>query len=184
MNNIKYVENINIEKILIWDKNPRFQLKFSVENNFDIDYENDDCYIQMLIKQEIEQTDEDSNDNKNLKYFKELIESLLKNGFIKDNDQIFVKKSTKSDYYFALEGNRRIAAMKICNYLKENKNIWIRWFMENFGNDYFDLIRKKLIKFEKIGCFVFQTDDPKIIKQYEAFMIINNAIKKNMAKMK
>ena len=100
-----------------------------------------------------------------MKYFKELIDSLLKYGFIVDNDQIFVKKANNG-YYVVLEGNRRIAAMKICNYITEGKNNWIDFFIKKFGEDYYNDIKNMLIKkFEKIHCFEFLTSEVKIIKR-------------------
>lgn len=149
-------ETITINDVLLWDKNPRFFVPF--QNSFNIEYDNDDKLIRNLI-------DYGLNQNNKLECFVELIDSLLNNGFIEDNDYIFVKKINKK--YVVLEGNRRVAAVKIINYLKENKSIWIEWFKKIFTNKYYESIKNKLSKFDckAITCRVFLTNDIEVIKR-------------------
>ena len=164
---IEYIQSLKVDKIFLWDKNPRFVIDFS--SDFNINYNNDDKLIKELVEFEDNYNDEDDKDN--LKIFKELIDNLLDNGFISDNDSIFVKKCDnyeKYEKYIVLEGNRRIAAIKILNYLKEGKSDWEEWFIKKFSREYFNLLNKKLQvfkKIEEIGCSNILTNDSEKIKQ-------------------
>ena len=161
---IEHVKSLKVDKIFLWNKNPRFTIDFS--NEININYDNDDVLIKELIDFEKNYNDEDDKDN--LKIFKELIDNLLDNGFISDDDSIFVKKCSNYEKYVVLEGNRRIAAIKILNYLKDSKPDWEEWFIKNFSEEYFKLVKNKLLSFEKIeeiDCVCILTNDPEKIKQ-------------------
>lgn len=161
---IEYIQSLKVDKIFLWDKNPRFVIDFS--SDFNINYDNDDKLIKELVEFEDNYNDEDDKDN--LKIFKELIDNLLDNGFISDNDSIFVKKCDNYEKYIVLEGNRRIAAIKILNYLKDGKSDWEEWFIKKFSREYFNLLNKKLQvfkKIEEIGCSNILTNDSEKIKQ-------------------
>ena len=161
---IEHVKSLKVDKIFLWNKNPRFTIDFS--NEININYDSDDVLIKELIDFEKNYNDEDDKDN--LKIFKELIDNLLDNGFISDDDSIFVKKCSNYEKYVVLEGNRRIAAIKILNYLKDSKPDWEEWFIKNFSEEYFKLVKNKLLSFEKIeeiDCVCILTNDPEKIKQ-------------------
>ena len=163
-NNLHYeLKEIEISNLIIWMENPRFGhlLTFYNEPNL-VD---DESTINFLIKQESEITD---NENKKLEEFKELIESLLENGYIED-EPILVKKWHDSEKYYLLDGNRRISAVKILNYLKNNQQNWIKWFEDQFTQNYFYWIKSKINDFscEKIWCRVFVSNTPDyVIKKY------------------
>lgn len=161
---IEHIKSLKVDKIFLWNKNPRFTIDFS--NEININYDSDDVLIKELIDFEKNYNDEDDKDN--LKIFKELIDNLLDNGFISDDDSIFVKKCSNYEKYVVLEGNRRIAAIKILNYLKDSKSDWEEWFIKNFSEEYFKLVKNKLLSFEKIeeiDCVSILTNDPEKIKQ-------------------
>ena len=161
---IEHIKSLKVDKIFLWNKNPRFTIDFS--NEININYDSDDVLIKELIDFEKNYNDEDDKDN--LKIFKELIDNLLDNGFISDDDSIFVKKCSNYGKYVVLEGNRRIAAIKILNYLKDSKSDWEEWFIKNFSEEYFKLVKNKLLSFEKIeeiDCVSILTNDPEKIKQ-------------------
>lgn len=156
-------KEIEVSNLIIWSENPRFGhlLTFSNEPNL-VD---DESTIKFLIKQESEIED---NENKKLEEFKELIESLLENGYIKD-EPILVKRWHDSEKYYLLDGNRRISAVKILNYLKNNQQNWIKWFEDQFTQDYFNEIKSKINNFscEKILCQVFVSNTADyVIKKY------------------
>lgn len=89
--------------------------------------------------------DGDNNDLQDgLLKFKQLFKSLLDDGY--KSDEIILIRKNKFGKNVVLEGNRRVAAIKILNYLKNsNNNEWIAWFIENFTKNYFNEIKVKIM---------------------------------------
>ena len=89
--------------------------------------------------------DSDNNDLQDgLLKFKQLFKSLLDDGY--KSDEIILIRKNKFGKNVVLEGNRRVAAIKILNYLKNsNNNEWIAWFIKNFTKNYFNEIKVKIM---------------------------------------
>lgn len=162
--NVCEYKKLNIDKILVWDKNPRYLIDFP--SSFDIKYSDDTEYIKQTIKNEIDTHDDESKDP--LKSFKDLLLSIINKGFINDNDGVFVKEVLENKYV-VLEGNRRICAVKILNKLKLKDKWVIDWFTETFKSAFSDLILDKLninnySIIKEIDCWLIKSNDIDYIK--------------------
>lgn len=161
-------KTIEINNILVWDKNPRFGYSEDIfSDKFKPSYSNDDDIIKFLVKHESEIEYDGEEKKSKLEEFKELIESLLANGYNND-EPILVRKIQDNGKYYSLDGNRRISAIKILNYLKNNQQNWIEWFECEFTQNYFDTIKSKISDFscEKILCKIIESNvDDNIIKK-------------------
>lgn len=84
----------------------------------------------------------------------DLVNSILMNGFLQ-MDRIVVKKLSEQDFYFALEGNRRLAALKVLNDKID------RGLIDEDEHDY-EYLNKLKIDISEIEVLVYEGDQEDI----------------------
>lgn len=137
LSDIAEYKEIEVEKILVWDKNPRLYIGDLDITNSSVSYNEDKQAIIDLIHYESNQSDDEEKFF--YKNFYDLCCSLISNGFDQTEDNIFIKQNINKENYFVLEGNRRISAIKFLRHFKD----WIEDFSIVFGNEFKEKITKK-----------------------------------------
>ena len=162
---------VDVDKLLLWDKNPRLKLEnYSFEKSQIDDLETQES-LRKLIKQNSEHKLED------------LINS-IKNDKFKDDNPIYVDLHNGTDKYFVIEGNRRLAAVKSLHKEGDNRVKSIPCYRFNYnqnsGVDYESALNLLVAEQHYIGGKVKHDGIVKALVFYDtymSFLLQNSSVK-------